>query len=179
MKHTCWSGVHSKAELNMNFKKGCINVLLFSLIIKPTCHLNKLPEMMYFTLVFLPWIPHVLWFSFESTHYVPPFLIHNMTMFPPLSQPTIHYPYQLFLLTGCTSQQRHPHAKSWHVLWPPVESFCQSSLDAEQEVRQYHLSGQNAWSVTPAHSDQCRGLWIAIPRTHSKRWGKIKCQIRP
>lgn len=66
----------------MNFKKGCINVLLFSLIIKPTCHLNKLPEMMYFTLVFLPWIPHVLWFSFESTHYLPPFLIHNMTMFP-------------------------------------------------------------------------------------------------
>lgn len=45
-------------------------------------------------------------FPLRAQDHLPPFLTH-MTMFPSLSQPTIHYHYQLHLLTGCISQQRH------------------------------------------------------------------------
>lgn len=47
------------------------------------------------------------WFSFESTYHLPPFLTHTTWKCSPLSQPTIHYHYQVCLLAGCISQQRH------------------------------------------------------------------------
>lgn len=85
---------------------------------------------MYFTFPFLPRTPHVCHGFPLRAHTTFLHFSHTTTWKrSPLSQPTIHYHYQLCLLTGCISQQRHSHAKSWHVQWPPL---CQSSLDAEQ-----------------------------------------------
>lgn len=160
MKHTCWSGdLHDKNELNMNFIMGCINVLLFSLIIKPTCYPKKLPKMMYFTFPFLPRTPCVMVFLWEHT---PPSSISYTHDNVPLFVTT----YNPLSLSAAPLDRLYLPTETLSMLACAVTSTLQEL--AEQEVYQHPSPGQNAWSVTPAHSDQCRDLWIAIPRTHSK-----------